>query len=78
MDTCPASENLNPLRRELFTRAGIMLTVHAGSRTLWWSLAKLDPAAEFPSSSGNNFFDCSYVWMNGYPILPVFDVHAVY
>ena len=77
MDTYPASENLPPLRRELSARAWTILTVRDGSRTLWYSLATFEPAAGCPSDSANIFLEGSSVCMNGSPIIPAFDVHAV-
>ena len=77
MDTYPATENLPPLRGELSTRSGTMSTTRAGSCTLWESLETLEQATGCPSASENIFLEGSSVCMNGSPILPAFDVHAV-
>ena len=42
-DTYPACENFPLLRRELLVRDRTMSTVRVGSRTLWCSLARLNP-----------------------------------
>ena len=77
MDRYPAPEKFPLLRRELSARAGTMSNMRAGSRTLWYSLATFEPAAGCPSASANIVLEGSSVCMNGSPIIPAFDVHAV-
>ena len=71
------SENLPPLRREWFANAGTILTVHTGSLSLCSRLAMLVAGMGCPSASAKILLDLCSVCMNGYPTLPVWDVHAL-
>ena len=76
-DTYPASATFPPLSKDLFSNAGTMLTVRAGSMTLCSSMDMLVSGVGCPLASTKILVDIRYVCMNGSPTIPAWYVHAV-
>ena len=66
-----------PLRRYWLAKAGTMLTVFAGSRTLCSSLAIVVAGVGWLLARENIFDDLCPVGMKGSPIMPAWEVQAV-
>ena len=77
IDTYPTSENLPPLSRDWFSNYGPILTVRAGSCTMCYSLAMLVTGVGCSFASTKILMDLCSVWMNGFPTITAWDVHAI-
>ena len=53
----PASESFPPLRKDWSVRAGIISTVHVGSRTGWWSFPTVKAGVRWQSAMEQNLVE---------------------